>query len=366
MNNTIALISSVHYWDDTRILFKEALSLNEYFPVEIHALSDFKYKEKNKIKIYGLKIFKSRLLRPINWFVLLKRILKKQIKVIIFHDPELIIIGLFLKIFTTKIVSYDIREDYGKTIIDKKWIPFNFLRKVISKIFIDFENFATRFFDINILVLDKWKDKYKNSVIVKNYPVSENNINLTVKKRGKYIVYIGTLNDKRGIIQMLKAFNLASEKKKNIKLLLIGEWTDEKTKKEALKLIDNKNIKLTGYLNITEAKEIMKKARAGFCLYTMKQYEENIPVKMYEYLMLGTPVIYSNFNSWVNIIKKEGWGISADPHSIKDISQVILKIFDDKIFTRLNKACRKCKNYYSWDNEVIKLINKIKECIKTK
>ena len=47
-----------------------------------------------------------------------------------FHDPELILLGLVLKCFGYKVV-YDVHEDVPRQILDKHWIP-SFLKPILS------------------------------------------------------------------------------------------------------------------------------------------------------------------------------------------------------------------------------------------
>lgn len=355
MKNDIIIVSSVHNWNDTRIFHKETISLTKKYNVELHAISDFKKKNIDGIIINGLPKYKNRILRPLNWIRLLYRTLKSKSDAVHFHDPELIILGIFLKVFTSKKIVYDIHEDYTKTILNKSWLGPLWVRKKITKIFNFIEKKASSFFDLNILVLDEWTEKYKNSIVIKNYPIVEDIDFNTIKKKDR-VVYIGSLGKMRGIEEMIYSFNLISNK--NINFDLIGKWTNENLKNKMLPKIKlNPNINYLGYLPINKAKKYLKEAKLGFCLYTDKKHEENIPVKMYEYLSYGTPVLHSYFESWVNNIGKEGWGISVDPSNVEEIAKKIDKYFRDNKFDYYFRNCLEYRNKYNWENEEVKLLN---------
>jgi hypothetical protein len=131
----IYIMSSVHNWNDTLIFHKEAVSLAKKYNVELHAIANFKNKKINEIDVKGLPNYKNRIFRPLNWIKLLYRILKSKSSIVHFHDPELIIMGVFLKIFTNKKIIYDIHEDYTKTILNKSWVGPLWFREEIAKIF---------------------------------------------------------------------------------------------------------------------------------------------------------------------------------------------------------------------------------------
>ena len=112
--------TSVHSWNDTRIFYKEAISMAKKYNVEIHAPADFDFKEEQNVKIFGLPLWQRvgerRLIRKL----LFKRVKESSADVFHFHDPELIFLGLYVKLFKKKKVIYDIHEDIYSAILLKK------------------------------------------------------------------------------------------------------------------------------------------------------------------------------------------------------------------------------------------------------
>ncbi|MFW5889701.1 MAG: glycosyltransferase [Bacillota bacterium] len=354
MKPDIMMISSVHNWNDTRIFHKETVSLAKKYNVELHAIANFQEKTTEDIKVIGLPKYKKRIFRPLNWVRLFYRIFKSKSEIIHFHDPELMIIGLFFKLFTTKRVVYDIHEDYTKTILNKNWIGPLWFRKKIKKLFSFIEKKASSIFDLNILVLDEWNKKYNNSIVIKNYPIIEDIDFNKINKKDR-VVYIGSLGKLRGIEEMIESFNLISNKK--VAFDLIGKCSNKNLKSKMMpKIKSNPNINYLGYVPINEAKKYLKEAKLGFCLYTDNKHEENIPVKMYEYLSYGTPVLHSDFDSWENKIGKEGWGVSVDPIDVKAIAKKIDDYFSNNRFDNYFKNCLKYRDKYNWRNEEKKLL----------
>ena len=98
----IFICTSVHRWNDPRIFYKEAVSLTKKYNVELHAPAEFDFKEEKGVKIFGLPSWHKVADRKEIRKELLKRIRRSTADMFHFHDPELIILGLYVKIFKRK------------------------------------------------------------------------------------------------------------------------------------------------------------------------------------------------------------------------------------------------------------------------
>jgi hypothetical protein len=169
----ILIMTSVHPWNDPRIFYKEALSLSKRYQVEVHAPADFKLREENEVKVFGLPRYQKRYLRFLNWIRLLFRALISPARYIHFHDPELIPVAIVLKLLTSKKVIYDVHENLPASIMTKPWIP-KFMRKSLAWILDIGERKASRFFDGIILAEFSYLERFHSlptliqSVV--NYP----------------------------------------------------------------------------------------------------------------------------------------------------------------------------------------------------
>jgi len=155
-------LTTAHDPFDDRIFHKECKSLaNAGYDVTLIAQHD-KDDFVDGIKVLALKIAKSRIHRflGLNLSLLYKAILQKA-DIYHFHDPELLIAGTLIKIFTFKKVIYDTHEDYGNKILSKDWINRN-LRVPTSYIVNFIEKVSCLFFD-HIFTADSFtKLKFKS------------------------------------------------------------------------------------------------------------------------------------------------------------------------------------------------------------
>ncbi len=366
MKIKVCHLTSVHSVFDTRIFYKECKSL-ERAGYNVSLLA--KHNEKEIIDNISIIPFKSpgnRFLRilisPFKMFFLA---LKEKAVVYHFHDPELIITGLLLRIFTNSKIVYDIHDNYSKIIIDKSWIKFKFLRLFISKLFLYFELMTCKIMSANVVILPNWLNKYPKAVLVRNYPILG-----TVKggKKNNLFVYVGVMNPERSAMEMISIFIELIKLSPNMRFKIIGVFGEKKLEADVMDSINRcPNIDFLGYHPFVEVKKMLSKAKYGFVLYSSVKYLENISsVKIYEYLANEVIPIFSSFEGFKYEIEKEGLGIGVNPKNPRQAAKKIYDIIMDKEKLRvIEKKIEKYKTKYSWESEKRELLNLYNKFLKS-
>ena len=179
----IFMFTSVHPWNDTRIFYKEAVSLAKKYEVELHAPADFDFKKEKGVKIYGLPKWKKRIDRIKTIREIWQRAKKSNANIFHFHDPELIPIGLLLKLKGKKVI-YDVHEDVVKQIKYKEWLP-RLLRFFFANLF-SMLNVTLGYFFTLILAEFSYESIYKK--YTKNYSILLNMPN--VESLNKFVLIV--------------------------------------------------------------------------------------------------------------------------------------------------------------------------------
>jgi len=361
----VCILTNVHTPFDTRIFHKEAKTLVRA-DYEVTLIAQHNKNEVIEgIKIIALPKPRNRFMRifGLTWRVFYLGLCQRA-DIYHFHDPELIFIGILLKLFGKRAI-YDVHELVYFQIEDKSWLRYRIIKKLIQSIYLLFESLSIRFFNQIVLAETKYEDwfkeKHKNFLkytIVRNLPILkliDNNTKYISHKKSKLVViYIGGLSKIRGIKEIIQSVEHIDD---GAELWLLGQWESEKFKKECENLAGWKYTKYLGHKSLEEVYGCLKISKVGISiLYPVKNYLTSLPVKIFEYMACSLPVIMSNFPYWQEIFGD--CALFVDPYDSKDIAEKISYLLDNPNEAKeLGKKGRKLiEEKYSWETESKKLL----------
>jgi glycosyltransferase involved in cell wall biosynthesis len=355
-------LSTVHHRYDTRIFVKECRTLAKNGYEVSLVVADGKGDEmKDGVRFRDIGRPKSRLFRILFFR---KRVLSKALELNAdlyhFHDPELLGVGLVLARRGKKVV-YDSHEDVPRQLLTKEYIP-GFLKKQISSLFEKYENkvirqlsgiaAATPFIRDRFLVLNPNVVEVQNFPFLEEFETSERKADSAKENK---VCYVGTISKVRGIHNIIKAFQYVDD----AKLLLGGNFESEQLREECIKLREWDKVDELGFLDRDQVISTMHKSVAGLVvLQPTINYLDSIPVKMFEYMAAGIPVIASDFSYWRELLSGADCAIFVDPDSPSDIASGIRKLMADKKMAHRmgRKGRRAVENRYNWGAEEKKLL----------
>ncbi|HOE38495.1 MAG TPA: glycosyltransferase family 4 protein [Bacteroidales bacterium] len=356
----ICHISTVHSRYDVRIFLKECISLaKNYKEVHLIIADGLGNETKNNVIIHDLGKPKTRKDRFLKFSKLaLSKAKELQADVYHIHDPELLRIALKLQKFGAKII-YDSHEDLPRQILNKTYIP-KYLRKLISRITENYENKISKKLNAIIAATPHIRNRFliinKNTVDINNFPIIEDiKFNSDWENRELAIGYIGGIFKTRGIFETLDAINNT-----DIKLHLAGNFSHSQLETECKSHPAWKQVEFHGYLDRDGVNELLKKVRLGMViLEATPSYIVSLPIKMFEYMAAGLPVIASDFPLWKSIIEESKCGVCVDQTNSKLIKETLLSLINDtdKLAKFGNNGRKAVELNYNWNNEVQKLYN---------
>lgn len=353
-------ISTVHGAFDDRIFQKEckALSDNNYDVSFI--VSHDKEEIVDGVHINPLPMNDSRIYR----FFKKKRLayhkaLDVNADIYHIHDPELISIALKLKKHGKKIV-YDVHEDVPVQILNKEWLGNLFLRKLVSHFFNSYEKSSAAKFDGICTVTEDIKNKFsmnKRTVLVRNLPVIgiiDKVQRMDIQKSDKFIViYAGGLTSIRGIKEIIQAVGLLKGK---AELWIMGKWDNNDFKDECMKEDGYNYTKYIGFKPLEEVYSYMKAADLGICtLHPTENHLTSWPVKAFEYMACGLPILMSDFPYWMQTFKDVA--CFTNPMEPEEIADKIIYIMNNEE-ERSNMGKTNMSivhSNFSWESEQSKL-----------
>jgi len=350
-------ISTVHTLHDTRILYRECASLADSgYDVTLVITSD-KDEVINGVKIAHIPRQKNRFFRmlmsPLN---ALGRALGTKAAVYHLHDPELIPLGLILRVLGKKVI-FDVHENIAENIKEKKYLRF---RNQLALIYKGFEWAAARYFYLILAensYLKTYEYRTKRLKVVLNTPDIAFFERFDVEDRRAFnkLYYIGAVSQDRGTITMIEVMELLKKEHPD----LIYDCVGPALGAQHGLVVNNPRYanveatyKLHGRMPLAEGYEISRRAALGIAILNpTKNYFESYPTKIFEYMAIGLPVVTSNFPLYRDVIEANECGICVDPGNPKEIAEKISKLLNDPERRQryAENGRRVVKSKYSWD-----------------
>ena len=361
-------ITTVHQRNDPRIYQKECRSLAKEFEVNLVVADGEGDSTLDNIRVYDIG------LRSKNRFLRFTRDGKKAFKkakqlrcnVYHIHDPELLRIGVKLEKSGFRVI-YDAHEDLPRQILSKPYIR-EFFKPLLSKLIEKYEDFHVKRLSYIITATDHIKQRFllvnPKANNVNNYPILSEFRDVPILSTSKKnrVCYVGDLSRIRGVIEMVQSLKFS----KHGKLVLGGLFVDSLAESEVRKLEEWNDVDYRGFMQRVEMAALFEQCVAGLVtLYPTINYVDALPVKMFEYMLAGLPVVCSNIPIWKKIVESNGCGIAVNPNDPKEIAEAIdYLILNPKVAEDMGKNGRKAViEKYNWQMEEAKLLLAYKEVI---
>lgn len=275
------------------------------------------------------------------------------------HDPELIPFGLLLA-RAGKRVIFDAHEDLPAEVMSKDWVSPR-VRPLVSGLAAGLERAgAARFAAVVAAtpgISHVFEGAAKKVAVINNYPLI-GELAMQGSEGGlprESACYVGGIDAIRGIREIVQAIELA-----DARLLLAGTFTSDALRAEVMRYDGWKRVQEFGYVGRKRVSEIMARSFCGLVtLHGVANFLNSQPIKMFEYMSAGVPVIASNFPLWRKFIEENQCGICVDESRPDEIAEAIrhLNRRPDEVARMGNNGRRAVLEKYRWDREEEKLFS---------
>jgi glycosyltransferase involved in cell wall biosynthesis len=264
-----------------------------------------------------------------------------------------------------KKVIWDAHEHYPNSILDKYYISKS-LRRLTSKSFDLFERAVVRFFDYVIYTTPFVGARYETMKVrsgrIENYPIIK--LSEAIERRPQEkIIYLGGMSRIRGLVEVIEAFAGVAQKHPRWELCLVGSCRpasfEDELKDLARKLGVEPNVKFIPWVPYEEKERLSSQASMGVITYL--PYSNNtscLPNKLFDYMLVGVPVIASNFPLYKEVVESSRCGLLVDPSEPQDIARAMAYLIEhpDEARQMGDNGRRAVLEKYNWEKESDKLL----------
>ena len=355
-------LTTVHRPSDVRIFQKEAVTLAAHgYDVTLIACAP-EASVTRGVRVRALAAPHGRVMRMTRtaWQAF-RAALDERADCYHFHDPELIPVGLLLKLSGKRVV-YDVHEDAVADIHDKPYLP-GWAKPAVRVVVAAVERGATGAFDAIVAATSAIEAKFPpaRTTLVRNVPLMDEMHRENGPRfadRPRRVVYVGGLAPFNGARQMVEAMG-ALPPDAGIRLSLGGRFAAAGDEAAVRALPGWSAVDFHGWVDRARVGELFASARAGLVLY---QPTPNImacePNKFFEVLSAGLPLIASDLPHWRRFIEAHGCGVVVPPDDPQAIARAIRELVDDpasaEAMGRRGRAL--VEDEYNWERESAKLL----------
>jgi glycosyltransferase involved in cell wall biosynthesis len=364
INCTVVSIVLNNFKNDSRVL-KENISLkNAGYCVQVVALHEDPLKEFDKmqdIPVHRIKLTsrgwsKNPVIQLLKYFEFVIRVIKKYRKSDILHcnDLNTLPIGILIKLFFNRKakVVYDAHE------YETEVNGLYGFKKIIIKIT---ERLFVRYADKVITVSDSIANEYKKLYNIEKPGLVLNCPNYQkVEKQDKFrntcniskdqaiFLYQGALSRGRGVEILLEVFSQITDKDKVIIFMGYGELEQvvRDYAQQSNNIFFHPAVSSSILLQYTASADYGVSFIEDSCL----SYRYCLPNKVFEYLMVGLPVLVSNLPEMKSFVEKNNLGVVAEDNTVEGFGSAVEASLNQNYKTIKKNALSICQQY-SWEEQ---------------
>jgi glycosyltransferase involved in cell wall biosynthesis len=344
----ICVVTTLHDAKDDRIYYKEVLSLCRNF-------SDITLVASNeggrgtgidsRIRFLPLRQRSGPFGRMLKLLAAMRAVWSTRPDIVHFHDYDILLVAPIMRYLLPSRLVYDAHEDYPASALISERFP-RALRPAIARLVRLFELALARCCTL-IIAADTPTAEYlaQTGVLVRvlfNYPrVSLFPDEETKPDRNQeffadhsVITYQGTMGADRGLFHMIGAMPCILARRPDCRLLLVG-LKDDGLRRRALALADRLGVReavvVIPWLPHVEIHRYLRRSKIGLVpLQPEEKYKRNIPIKLFEYMACGLPVLAADLPPIRPYIEESGAGLLYDSTSPEALAEGVIGMLSDE------------------------------------
>jgi glycosyltransferase involved in cell wall biosynthesis len=355
----VAHATSVHPADDNRIHRRQCASLAAAgFDVRLVVLGPEPADPSPGVTPVSAGPRQSRLARmTVGAVRMLLAIRAQRPQVVHLHDPELMVLVPLLAAMRYRIVV-DLHEDPTLQIQDKDFPP-SVKRASIAAYRVVLG--ACRPFVDRFVVAwphPKPPGPVDRVVEIHNYPSADEFAaadRVAVEDRERLAVSVGSNGRNRALFEMIEAAERLGD---DGVVEVVGAVMPADLLADRAEWVERSGVRLPGRVGHAGVTDALGRARIGLCLlYPTAQYTLAEPTKLFEYLMVGLPIVGADMGPTAEIVQRHQCGLLVDPKDPAAIAEAIRTLLDDEeLAVEFGRRSKLASANYTWEAQAERLV----------
>lgn len=200
---------------------------------------------------------------------------------------------------------------------------------------------------VSSAVAKEIQEYYGRTPVILGNGVDENRFYPAEDRVGGYILYVGRLDYRKGVIDLVKAAQILKERSVNTRIIIVGKGPLYSTIKRIISKSNLNNVELPGHVSWERLLWLYRNAE----VFVFPSHYEGLPTVVLEAMASGLPVVASDIPAHRDAIINECNGLlskKGSPNSIAEKVQILLE--DKNLQKKLGKNARKTiEKRFTWD-----------------
>jgi len=246
-------------------------------------------------------------------------------------------------------------------------VPELLHRPIVKKIWKTIERFVLPQIEyastVSASIQKYYQDHYGLKMeVIRNFPLLKSDFNLKKKSSKSVILYQGSINQDRGLEELIEAMKFLPNKK----LWIAGSGDLEDQLRQLVKANKQESqIRFLGRLSFDELRKVGLKAALGVSLEKKEalNYRYALPNKVFDYIHLGIPVLYADLLEVKNCLKGFDVGEVLKTHAAEALAKQIEGMLHAENYSSRLVNCREAAKKLNWQFEESKLFQLIEKAL---
>jgi phosphatidylinositol alpha-mannosyltransferase len=167
------------------------------------------------------------------------------------------------------------------------------------------------------------------------------------------ILFVGRLEDRKGLPDLLKAFRLIRKSGLEARLLVVGSGPQEREARRYVLTRGLQNVEFLGRVSDAEKAQLFKTADVFVSPATGR---ESFGIVLLEAMSAGTPIVCSDIHGYKGVVQRGAQALLTPPHDSKALAAAITEVLTDPVLrARLGASGLERAQQFSWEHVTAKV-----------